>query len=148
MRGFPINQDVLSGLMFAGWGAAGLWIGRDYPMGSVLRMGPGYVPWLLCWGLVVIGGAIAIRGLVRGAEKLERLYLRPFVLVPLALVAFTFLIGSAGLLLAAMGLVLLGALAGEEFRLHKALMLAVTLAVAAVALFVYGLKLPMSIWPV
>ena len=44
MRGIRINQDFVSGLMFAGWGIAGLWIARDYPMGSALRMGPGYVP--------------------------------------------------------------------------------------------------------
>ena len=37
------NRDVLSGLVFVVIGAAALWIGRDYAMGTPFRMGPGYL---------------------------------------------------------------------------------------------------------
>ncbi len=39
--------DFVSGLLFAGIGAAILWVGADYPLGVPSRIGPGYVPRLL-----------------------------------------------------------------------------------------------------
>ena len=73
------RKDVLAGLLFIGVAVFGLWLSRDYPIGTALRMGTGYVPRLLCWllfglsierlGLVIsilllIGvGAVAARGL-------------------------------------------------------------------------------------
>jgi len=43
------NRGVMSGVMFVGIGAIALTIARDYPMGSALRMGPGYFP--MCWAV-------------------------------------------------------------------------------------------------
>ena len=43
------RKDVLSGLLFVGVAALGLWLSRNYPIGTALRMGTGYVPRLLCW---------------------------------------------------------------------------------------------------
>src|SRR5438105_1462490 len=78
MRGrFHVNQDFESGMMFVGWGVAGLWIGRDYPMGSALRRGPGYLPRLLCWGLVILGLAIAIKGATLAMLLPATFYLPP-----------------------------------------------------------------------
>ena len=57
------RKDVLAGLMFIGIGAFGLWISRNYPIGTSLRMGTGYVPRLLCWILLGIGVCILFSGL-------------------------------------------------------------------------------------
>src|SRR2546430_2521167 len=46
------HKHVLAGLMFLGIAILGLWISRDYPVGTALRMGTGYVPRLLCWILL------------------------------------------------------------------------------------------------
>lgn len=142
-----LNRDVAAGLMFAAWGAAGLIIGRDYPVGTALRMGPGYVPRLLCWGLVLTGLGLAVKGAYAGGEALTRWHLRPLVLVTLAILAFAALIVPAGLVLAALAVVVIGALAGPEFRLAEVVALAVVLAAAAVALFVQALNLPFTVWP-
>ncbi len=147
-RGFRINQDFVSGLMFVGWGVAGLWVGRDYPVGSALRMGAGYMPRLLCWGLVLLGIVIAIKGAMVAGERIERWHWRPLLVVSAAVLAFAFLLEPGGLLVAILAIVVIGALGGPEFRLHEALILAAGLAVGAVAIFVYGLKLPLPIWPV
>ena len=90
MCGIRINQDFVSGLMFAGWGVAGLWIGRGYPIGSALRMGPGYVPRLLCWALIALGAIIAIKGAMVVGEKIERWHWRPLLVVSIAVLAFAF----------------------------------------------------------
>ena len=141
------NQDLMSGLMFAGWGILGLWVARDYPMGSALRMGPGYLPRLLCWGLIVLGAIIAIRGAIVAGEKLERWHWRPLLIVSVAVLSFALLLEPGGLLVATLALVVIGAFGGPEFRLREALLLAAGLAAGAVFIFVYGLKLPMPIWP-
>jgi putative tricarboxylic transport membrane protein len=57
------RRDVLSGLMFAGVALFGLWLSRDYPIGTALRMGTGYVPRLLCWILLGLGSFVLVQGL-------------------------------------------------------------------------------------
>lgn len=147
MHRLRFNRDLVAGLMFAAFGVAGLWIASDYPRGTALRMGSGYMPVVLCWGLIVLGGAIATKGAVTASAKLAGWHLRPLVLVLTAVLAFAFLIEPAGLALATFAIVLIGATSGPEFRIQEALMLALGLAAGAVGLFVYGLKLPMPVWP-
>ena len=54
------RKNVLAGLMFIVIAALGLWVSRDYPIGTALRMGTGYVPRLLCWILMGLGAAILV----------------------------------------------------------------------------------------
>lgn len=140
-----LNQDFLSGLLFIAVGAAGLWIGYDYAVGTAFRMGPGYFPRLLCWCLILLGLWISIKGLVAGGEMPERLHWRPLVLLTLAVLAFAALITTAGLLPAAAAVVFLGAAGGPEFRWIEGVALAVVLSAAAIALFKYGLNMTMPI---
>ncbi len=44
------RKDVLAGLLFIVVAVLGLWISRDYPIGTALRMGTGYVPRKGCAG--------------------------------------------------------------------------------------------------
>ena len=57
------RTDVLAGLLFIGLALLGLWLSRDYPIGTALRMGTGYVPRLLCWILLGLGAVILVQGL-------------------------------------------------------------------------------------
>ena len=109
-------------------------------------MGPGYFPRVLCGLLVAIGLFVAVRGLIAGGEAPERLIWRPLLLITLAIVAFAALITTAGLAPAAFAVVLIGAMGGPEFRVLEGLVLAVLLAGAAVALFILGLGMPLSIF--
>ena len=119
-------------LILSLFGVAGLWIGRHYPVGTSLRMGPGYMPWMLCWLLIVFGAGIAVKGgLVPGAP-LERWYLRPLALVSAGLLVFAVLIENVGLPGAVIGTVLVGALGGQGFRIREVIPLAIGLAIAAV----------------
>src|SRR5262245_8213136 len=147
MHRLNLNRELIAGLMFAAWGIAGLWLAADYPRGTALRMGPGYMPVMLCWGLVLLGAAIAIRGALRTGAKLTAWHLRPLLLVLLAILAFAVLIEPAGLAIATLAIVLIGAAGGREFRFLEALGLALALAAGTVGLFVYGLKLTMPVWP-
>src|SRR3954464_6726876 len=57
------RRDVLAGLLFVGVALLGLWLSRDYPIGTALRMGTGYVPRLLCWILLGLGTVVLVQGL-------------------------------------------------------------------------------------
>jgi len=59
------RKDVLAGLMFIGIAALGFWLSRNYPIGTALRMGTGYVPRLLCWVLLGLGVCILVSGLLQ-----------------------------------------------------------------------------------
>ncbi|HEY4773500.1 MAG TPA: tripartite tricarboxylate transporter TctB family protein [Xanthobacteraceae bacterium] len=142
-----INKDVVAGLMFMAWGVAGLWIARRYPMGTAMRMGPGYFPVVLCWLLIIFGLGIAARGAVTEGERLTSWYWRPLTFIMLAFLVFAALIDRAGLAPAGFASVVVGALGGPEFRLREALLLALALTAGAVALFIYALGLPMKLWP-
>ena len=80
-RRLHINQDVVAGLMFIVFGAFFLFFGRNYPVGTTLRMGPGYLPQVLGWLLVSIG-LLIVAGLVfamAGSPPVaERLHLPTF----------------------------------------------------------------------
>ena len=140
-----LNQDFLSGLLFIAVGAAGLWWGNEYALGTAFRMGPGYFPRLLCWSLVLIGAVIAGKGLIAGGDMPERLHWRPLLLITFSVLAFAGLITTAGLLPAAVAVVFIGALGGPEFRWHEGVILAAVLSAGAIALFKYGLNMTMPI---
>jgi hypothetical protein len=142
-----INQDLVAGLMFVAWGIAGLWLGRKYPVGSAMRMGPGYFPLVLSWLLVGFGGFIAARGALIEGEELTRWYWRPLVMVLLSFLVFAALIDRAGLAPAAFFSIVVGAAGGPDFRPREAVVLAACLTAGAVALFIYALGLPMKLWP-
>ena len=136
------NKQFLSGLMFLGIGAVAIFIARDYPMGSALRMGPGYFP-------IVLGGIIGIFGiyeLVKGLLKPEPIKgnwsLRALVVLPLSAVVFGIIMEQAGFVPAMITLIFLSALSSNEFKFWEVAALAVVLTAASVGLFIYGLGLP------
>ena len=147
MGRFKINQDLVAGLMFICFGAFGLILGKAYPMGTSLRMGPGYLPTLLCWILIVLGAIVGGKGAVVGGLPIDRWYFRPLIMVNLGLLVFALLIENIGLPGAVIATVVVGALGGLEFRLIEVVALAVVLALLSIAIFIYGLGLPMPIMP-
>ena len=61
------NKDFWGGLMLVAIGATAMALGRDYPFGSALRMGPGYFPMVLGALLILFGLSIMATGLRRAA---------------------------------------------------------------------------------
>ena len=140
-------KDFYAGLIFTLCGAVALWEGRNYSMGTADRMGPGYVPNVLGVILILLGLIISGRSLSLNGEKMDPIVLRPLLLVTLGLLAFTFLVQPLGLVLATLALVAISSLGSSEFRLREVVLLYLVLAVLAVGLFVYLLKIPFRVWP-
>ena len=141
------GQNFGAGLMFAAFGAVGLYLARDYPVGTALRMDPGYVPRLLCWGMIGIGAIIAGQGLLVGSLAITRWHWRPLLFVLGALIAFRYLVEPGGLLIATFVTVVMAAFGSREVQIRDTLLLAAGLAVGAAGLFIFALGLPMRLWP-
>lgn len=144
---FHWNQDTVAGLMFIAWGLAAMYIARDYPVGTALRMGPGYFPAMLSWCLIIMGAGIAIKGTAVEGEPLERWYFKPLIAICASFMAFALLIERAGLPAATIASMVIGAFGGPEFRLREQIILSVAFAIVSVFVFIQALGLPMDIWP-
>jgi putative tricarboxylic transport membrane protein len=143
------RPDVLAGLMFIGFALVGLWLSRNYPIGTAVRMGTGYVPRLLCWILLLLGAVILIMGL-RAADAEDAQpgrSLRPIVLIPAALIAFALTIERLGIVMAGLLLIGIGALGGRDMRIVEVIAAAAALVFFTWAIFVWGLGLPIPVWP-
>ena len=145
--GLRSGQDLLCGVMFAGVGALGLWVGRNYPMGTPARLGSGVFPMLLCWGLVGIGAIVFIKGLLTDGPRLTPWAWRPVLLITLAAVCFSLLIEPAGLVATMLVTMALGALAGNGHRLKELAIFVPVMIVMAVGIFIWGLGMPIKVFP-
>ena len=139
-------QDFWAGVLFVVAGAIALWEGSAYAMGTITQMGPGYVPRVLSWILLVIGAVLAARGVAVTGPRIAPSLLRPQIFILLAIIVFGLLIESFGLAPAVVVATILAALASRETKWIETAVLAVVLAIVSVVLFVYLLSQSMQIW--
>jgi putative tricarboxylic transport membrane protein len=146
------RRDVLAGLLFIAVAALGLWLSRDYPIGTALRMGTGYVPRLLCWLLLGLGVIVLVQGL-REAQDARPLSagdisaLRPVIFVTASLVIFGLSIERLGLVVSILLLIGVGAVAARGLRPLETLVAALVLIALSWGIFILGLGLTIPVWP-
>ena len=140
-------RDFFAGVIFLSFGLCAVVVGRDYPMGSALRMGAGYFPLVLGALLLVLGVVICIQSLVVSGEKVEQISLRPLLLVLLAIGAFAVSVDSLGIVAATVLMTIIGAMASPESRWREVIVLTVALLGLSVGVFAYGLGLPFKLMP-
>src|SRR6185295_19334965 len=132
---FLARKDVWAGLLLIVIGTTAMVMARNYPFGSALRMGPGYLPMVLGGLLILFGLAILGAGLA-GGGKIEGAWApRALIVLPLSLV----LVDRAGFVPAMLVLIFGSATATREFRLVEVLLFSVGLTALAVAVFVWAL---------
>jgi hypothetical protein len=116
-------------------------------MGSAMRMGPGYFPFLTSVCLVLLGIVLVVRSYVWGGKTIGTLALRPLFVVLVATLAFGLLIERAGFWLASIALVFTSRFADRGFRVVEVSALALFLTALIAAIFRYGLGLPIRMMP-
>ncbi|MFL5089340.1 MAG: tripartite tricarboxylate transporter TctB family protein [Xanthobacteraceae bacterium] len=146
------HKHVLAGALFVIVAILGLWISRDYPIGTALRMGTGYVPRLLLWILLGLGLLILVQGL-RESRVVRRIEIeagwgwRALIFVTASLVIFGLAIERLGLVISIFLLTGVGALASRSLRPVETLIAALVLIVLSWAIFIVGLGLTIPVWP-
>jgi hypothetical protein len=140
-----LSKDFLSGVMFIAFGLVALYFGRNLQMGTTVRMGPGYVPHMLAYIMLALGGIIAVIALLTPGEITEAPKWKPITMVTIGIVCFALLFESAGLIPALIVLILISSLGGDEFKLTEVLANMVVLAILCIVVFKLGLQMNISI---
>ncbi len=140
------NTDFWAGVMFVSFGTAAIYMARDYPMGSAMRMGPGYFPTYLGVLMILLGLIIGIKGILGGGEKITPFVFRPILVLSAAVIVFGLLMETVGFVLALVALILLSTLAGREFKWLEVSILMVVLIVGAILVFIKGIGLPYQLF--
>ena len=141
------SQDFAAGLLFIVVGATALWIGADYPRGTARNPGTGVLPFILSWSLIGTGGLLWIKALAAEGASLTSWAWRPVIMATLAAIAFALSVDRFGLVVAMVLSMTLTALGTPETRWVEYSVFAVILIAVAVAMFIYGLGMPISILP-
>jgi hypothetical protein len=142
-------QDLGAAVVFLVIGGVGLYFGRELTFGTAAKMGPGYFPMLLSGLVLVLGLVLAVRSIRVPGPPIERVPLRPILLIVVSVVAFGYLLDALGLAVSAAAVTVLAGYARRKVNLRETLLLAVGLSVFCVLVFVVGLSqpLPLGWWP-
>ena len=140
------QEDFWSGLMFIGFGILAIFIARDYPMGTTMRMGPGYFPTGIGIFLIVLGAIIATMGLKNEGEGIGKWGWRAMILLSIGFAIFGWSIDHIGFIPALFILIVLAAFAGKVFNFKEVMLESIVLILGAWALFIWGLELPFPLF--
>ena len=144
---FEKPRDVVGGLVIVGIGGLFLLFGRELPVGTSFRMGPGYFPAILSWLMVALGAVIA--GLAWRAPHQDGAFgavpWRALLLIAGATVFFGVALRGLGLVPVLLAVVFATAWASRYASLKASTALALGIALFCSGLFIKGLGLPLPL---
>ncbi len=144
------EKDFWSGLMFAAVGVGFAWGATTYSFGSSARPGPGYFPFGLGVLMTILGAAILFKSLtveVEGGDKIGAWAWKPLGMITLTTAIFGWTLPHIGMFIALPILVIVAALAGDEFHWKDAIINSIVLTAGSWIIFIWGLKLTIPLWP-
>lgn len=147
MRGLiTAPKDFWSGVVYIGIGVGALLVGRDYPLGTASRMGPGYFPIVLSILLILFGIFSLLRSFRVQGEAIDAIAFKPLMLILGACSLFALILPRMGLVVALFALALVSASASIRFRFEaKTSACLVVLVICCVLVFVNILGIPMPL---
>ncbi len=144
------EKDFWSGLMFIVIGAAFAWGATNYSFGSSARPGPAYFPFGLGVLMALLGGLILFKALtfeVQGGDKIGPWAWKPLGMITATVAIFGWSLPHLGMVVALPILVVVAALAGDEFHWKDALINSIILTIGSWFIFIWGLNLTLPLWP-
>jgi hypothetical protein len=163
------ERDFWSGLMFVVVGVVFAVGATNYSMGPAClpqdpcaanlwarlsqlsaRPGAGYFPLGLSILLAILGAVVLFKALTfesEGGDPVGAIAWRPLVVIVAGIAVFGAMLEPIGLALTVPVLIVISSLAGDEFRWKSVLVNAAVLTVGSWAVFVWGLKLTIPVWP-
>jgi hypothetical protein len=144
------QRDFCAGLLFLLVGVVFAWGATEYAFGSSAQPGPGYFPFGLGLLLAVLGSLLLFKALTlesEGGDPIGAIAWRPLLAIVGAVVMFGLLLPRLGLACTLPLLIAMSPLASREFHWRDVLLSSVVLTVGSWALFIWGLKLSIPLWP-
>jgi hypothetical protein len=135
-------KDVLAGLVFIVFGLAFAAGATTYPIGTPVRMGPGFVPLALGMILAGLGVLIVIKGWIAGeGGEIGEIPWRAVILIVGSIVLFGITVRPLGLVPSLFASTLLAGLAPQRSGIVTPVLIAAALTLVSVLIFVVGLQL-------
>lgn len=122
----------------------------NYSMGTSARPGAGYFPLLLSVIMAILGAIVLFKSLTietEGGDPIGSIAWKPLIIIVVAITVFGLLLERLGMIITVPLLIFISSLAGDEFHWKGVLANAIVLTVGAWAVFVFGLKLTIPLWP-
>jgi hypothetical protein len=144
------QKDFWSGLMFIAFGVVFSWGSLSYSFGSSARPWPAYFPFGLGVLMAILGAIVLFKALtieVEGGDPIGAWSWKPLCMITGTVAIFGWTLPHVGMVVALPLLVVVAALAGDEFHWKDALINSIILTVGSWLIFVYGLKLTIPLWP-
>ena len=143
------QRDFWSAAMFVVFGLLFIVWSMDYQFGTAQRMGPGYFPTVLGALLIGLGVLVGLPTVKAGsvATQVEKIGWRGLLVILGAVVLYAVLLPRLGFVAALVVLVILSAMASEEFAWRETLISVAVLGVCSYLVFVRGLDLQFPVWP-
>ncbi len=144
------QKDFWAGLMFVAVGLAFAFGATAYSFGTSARPGPGYFPFGLGVLLAVLGALAVFEAMTietDDGEPIGAVAWKPLLIIIAAIVVFGVLLPRAGMIISLPLLVIVSALAGDEFHWGEAIANAAILTAGSWLVFIYGLNLTIPMWP-
>src|SRR5436190_4829922 len=127
--------------------AAGLWA-RMSQLSA--HPGAGYFPLGLSVILAILGAFVLFKSLTietEGGDKVGSFAWKPLLIIVVAIAVFGAMLEPIGLALTVPVLIIISSLAGDEFHWKGVVANAAVLTFGSWAIFVWGLKLTIPVWP-
>lgn len=140
-------QDYFGGIVLVAIGLFAFWASSDLQGMRGFTFGPGTAPRMFSILLVLLGGGVAITGLMADGPPLQRYGIRGPFFVSLAIIAFAILIRPMGLVVTAFASFLIAAMGSDETKWVEAAIVGACLTLFCSLLFPYALGLPLQLWP-
>lgn len=141
------NRDIAAGLIVIAMAVAFFYFGLGLRYGQASAMGPGYLPRILSFLMLLLGAAILIRGLLNPAEPSEWPSWRATFVIVFSPILFGVLVPTIGMALAVIATALFARLAQKLPWRWTTLLNPLFLSLFSCVVFVYLLKLPIKLWP-
>ncbi len=138
------GNRIVAGVFAIAGVAAGVKAFVDYPLGTITRMGAGFVPLALSIGLVLLAVISVFIEDGENDEPAERLHPRATAFILMGIVTWALLIDTAGFFLATMPMVFLAGMAQPDNTWKHGLIVATLTAIGGYVLFVILIGIPLT----
>jgi hypothetical protein len=137
------RKRLLAGVFCILLGAFVSWRGYDYSIGTLSNIGAGFFPFMLGVTLVLCGIGISLQAL-RNLDSSITIAIRPYLMIPGAIVVFALTISRFGVLPAVFLTTLVASFASGKSRIWETLVLAGVLVALVYVIFILILRIPLD----
>ena len=144
------QKDFWSGLMFVAVGLGFAWGATSYSFGSSARPGPAYFPFGLGVLLAIMGALVWFASITvetEDGDPIGSIAWKPLIIITGSVVMFGFILPKLGMILSLPLLIIVAALAGDEFHWKDSVISVVVLTLGSWLIFIKGLSLVIPLWP-